>query len=542
MNFPTTYIKKIIDIKKNRQQEREKLYQLLTLLFLLLFLFQLGAMVYVNLTQMQYHVGYDASSYYLKAVEIWKQKTLLIGNWSEPTTLSLDSPVPLAALFYGITDDIFLSYGMANILVVAALLYTFYRILQHMNLDTMPKLISLNFLLCPFVTYVDNLNDLGYFACMITSFNAYGVKMLIVLMVIRAVMEIQKKQIRPIYLILTVVLCFGAGFSSGLSVLAFGIFPCIIYGIVKMLIENDCKAIKNKELLFPLLCGAATVAGKIGADKLIGFEALDSSMTLMSLNSFWNNLQAIFLGLMKLMGAMPLWAEVKLQNPMSTVFLSCLFLFCVLAVGFIGAVIIIVKRVKKDYDSNCLLLIVVIATNIGILSVIYTLYEKSTIIESRYLLPVFLCMIPLCAKWIQGLNFSQLVTKLGLVLTAFCLIYSSAVGNRNYIQNKINTDLYKRIIEQVEQTDSRLIYMWGSKLNVDGRNLRVFDTDRVYKLLTETGEYHHWSDYTYYDSKEEYKGEVLFLSATGDTTVPSEIKEEGRLIAVIDQYELYYLE
>ena len=68
--------------------------------FFLLASVQMIAIVYINLTQMPYHMGYDASAYYLKAAEIWKHKTLFISHWAEQTTLELDTSLPLASLFY----------------------------------------------------------------------------------------------------------------------------------------------------------------------------------------------------------------------------------------------------------------------------------------------------------------------------------------------------------------------------------------------------------------------------------------------------------
>lgn len=54
---------------------------------ILLFVYELLMIGYINLTKMEYYTGNDAFGFYLKAVEIWRQKTLFPANWAEQTIL-----------------------------------------------------------------------------------------------------------------------------------------------------------------------------------------------------------------------------------------------------------------------------------------------------------------------------------------------------------------------------------------------------------------------------------------------------------------------
>ena len=59
---------------------------------------QLLFLFWLNLTQLRYHLGYDASCDYLRAAEMYRQGKLFPDHWRDTTSSHLDSPVPLAAL------------------------------------------------------------------------------------------------------------------------------------------------------------------------------------------------------------------------------------------------------------------------------------------------------------------------------------------------------------------------------------------------------------------------------------------------------------
>lgn len=70
----------------------------LTILLGVLAVAQLLFLFWLNLTQLRYHLGYDASCDYLRAAEMYRQGKLFPDHWRDTTTSHLDSPVPLAAL------------------------------------------------------------------------------------------------------------------------------------------------------------------------------------------------------------------------------------------------------------------------------------------------------------------------------------------------------------------------------------------------------------------------------------------------------------
>lgn len=510
--------------------------------FFLLAAVQMIAIVYINLTQMPYHMGYDASAYYLKAAEIWKQKTLFISHWAEQTTLELDTSLPLASLFYGMSNHIFFAYGLANCCVIFALAGVFYSILKGLNYDCMVRWICLNFLLCPYITFVDNLNDLGYFACMMTSFQAYGVKVLIILMQLKAMLDLGEQKKNYFYLAVTSVLCFITGLSSGYFVLAVGILPCFCWIIIKMFVNNDIRILKTKQTAYLLVNMTMTVLGKLVAFKILDFAAKDSSMRWMSLTSFWKNIGGMVLGYMQLLSALPKHADVDIMNikleSISLTYMFCLMLFIIMA----GSLVLCIAGMKKrGYSWNINLFLTVLAENILLFSVLYTTYEGS-IFESRYLIPSFMAVIVLAGYAIQNLKKDQLFTYAVLAVLLIGLVYVDYNSDKRYIQNKINSQILYEIADKAEETDSGIVYVWGNNLAVEARNLRVYDLERVYKLMNDDGSFHHWGDYTYYDDGMDYAGPTMLICEIGAECVPAEVKEKYELVSTVDCMEIYVAE
>ena len=119
---------------------------------------------YFNLIKLRYYCEYDSSSYFLKAYEMYRQRTLFISDWVDQTSLYFDSPVPLAALLMNVFHNIFPSYGIANCMITAANIYLFHRILKDLDFPEMSRLVALAFFLCPYLTTpFDIVNDLGYY-------------------------------------------------------------------------------------------------------------------------------------------------------------------------------------------------------------------------------------------------------------------------------------------------------------------------------------------------------------------------------------------
>ena len=64
---------------------------ILFIFMLFVIVVQSAIIIYSNLFELEHHLGFDASSAYLQAVEIWRCKSLVPSTFALTTTLGLDS-------------------------------------------------------------------------------------------------------------------------------------------------------------------------------------------------------------------------------------------------------------------------------------------------------------------------------------------------------------------------------------------------------------------------------------------------------------------
>ena len=72
--------------------------------------------VFANLVLITENIDCDIAKLYVHAVEMWRNGRILIPGWSYLTTLELDCPLLFAVPLYGLTGNIFLSFGISNII------------------------------------------------------------------------------------------------------------------------------------------------------------------------------------------------------------------------------------------------------------------------------------------------------------------------------------------------------------------------------------------------------------------------------------------
>jgi hypothetical protein len=152
---------------------KKKCKKLEIFLFILLVL-QLLVIAVFNLTRLPYVAGFDSSAAMAQAMQIWKQRTIFLKDWAYQSTLGLDSGLLLASMIYGVTGNIFISYGLSNCVIIALYFYVIYEILKEINVSKTVRLITLIILFTPY-----SLEPLGYMPMLFTNASYYSIKVLI---------------------------------------------------------------------------------------------------------------------------------------------------------------------------------------------------------------------------------------------------------------------------------------------------------------------------------------------------------------------------
>lgn len=512
-------------------RERIKGKDYLKYAFWAMFFAQFAVIAFLNLTQMKYHLGYDAASYYLKAMEMAKQGTLFIEHWAEQTTLYFDSAVPFAAVLYKFTGNIFFSYGMVNLMIDAAIFWVFYSILSSLRMKSTSKAVCLNLISCLYIApSFNNMNDLSYFSSTLSSGSWYGLKMLIVLMTIKMVMDLDEGKRNYLFIVVTEAFLFISGVSSGWYLLVTVIAPLLLFYLVKVFVDNQYQSFLRSSVLMLIIGAVLIVVGKYIAINVIGFESKDSSMTLIGLLDFWENLGSIILGFMELLGAFTYESNVSALGIDGIIYLLGLVIFIVCVIGCVYTVRNLIRQFN-EYSKYGMLLCVV-GFNFAMFAVLNTKYAL-TIFETRYLIPLFILLAITVGAFIDNLRDDLIFKKAGLIVLLFSLLVLNLFEDKQYYKGKNNYDSLRKVVDVVDELDTDVVYMYGDALGIDCRNLRVVDSERIYKQVG--GNFNaigHWGDYDYYDDVSEVMGRNVLI--TGTDTLGEEIPEYVR-----NQYTLY---
>ncbi len=524
-------------------------YSVLKCLLTIFFIAQIFLVCYINLTQMKYHIGYDASTFYLRAFEMWKQgKVFNPQNFVHQTTFFFDSPAPIAAFLMNFFHNIFLSYGIANLLVDFLLIFFLYKTSKSLNISNLGILMILNIFLSPHVpVFFNNGNDLGYVSSILTSMGCYSVKLLIGLIFVYSFLFVRQNSvsIRDFSLICSIncALFYLQGISSGFYLLLIILLPMIFFVATEFFIDNSIKIFK-KEYLLIYFCIVVSLLGKITAIKVFHFTSKDTNQVWCGLLDFWKNVGSILLGFFELLAALPYGSNVKILTRIGIRFSFGLGIALISIIAFVE----MIKKITRnwsDYKNHAISVFVVLC-NILIYAFCYSTYG-ALIFEARYLIIPFIFMLFCLAGWIDSLKNALLFKKFGVALLSALVLFSSVFSYHKYIYTRIDTALMDKIKEKVAGFDSPIIYFSDSNFSILARNMRVYDTDKIYRAVSfkdGRANYGFWGDYTYYSHINDYNGSVIFITNTDffSTQVPVQYKNAMKKVCDFDKFEIYEAE
>ena len=88
---------------------------------------QFGFIAYANLFTIREVMDNDMAKLFVHIAEMWRTKSVIIPGWVYDTTVEIDCSSVLAVFIYGITGDIYISFGIANIIFLSLYLYIIAR-------------------------------------------------------------------------------------------------------------------------------------------------------------------------------------------------------------------------------------------------------------------------------------------------------------------------------------------------------------------------------------------------------------------------------
>lgn len=498
---------------------------------------QIGALAVFNLTRLPYESNYDSSCAYAQIVEMWRQKRILLKDWAYQTTLGIDSPVLLGALFYGITKNAFTAFGLANIVTVIVYAFLFYDILKQADVKKNMRLLAVLFLLTPYST-----GQLGYMPMLFTSAGSYAYKLLVPLLLIDILVRMHKGQeIKKYwYLILfATFFVFDTAVSSGEYILLCAVLPLIGYEILHVLIGNDIKQIFNKRLGFLILESAIYVVGiKVGKRTGI-IESVGSQMMLTKAKHFPSVIAKCLTGIFQLFGGIPDYEDIPVTQTYGMMYLFRFFLAAVILASWIY----LLKHLKENekYKELVGMITCIFAVNLIVLIFANVNYATETF-EFRYHLISMIPMILLTSiaasdLWEKRKLLEQTIVLVTIVLLLFVNVYDY----KNYMRDCYNDqgDM-QGITLTAEQEGVHLIITIGSESISMGRCMRNVNPNVE---ISTWGGYNHgvgWGASTYYFDNAHLKTPYMVLMTQKEyELMPKQIAKQLEEVQVFGIFQLY---
>ena len=498
---------------------------------------QIGALAVFNLTRLPYESNYDSSCAYAQIVEMWRQKRILLKDWAYQTTLGIDSPVLLGALFYGITKNAFTAFGLANIVTVIVYAFLFYDILKQADVKKNMRLLAVLFLLTPYST-----GQLGYMPMLFTSAGSYAYKLLVPLLLIDILVRMHKGQeIKKYwYLILfATFFVFDTAVSSGEYILLCAVLPLIGYEILHVLIGNDIKQIFNKRLGFLILESAIYVVGiKVGRRTGI-IESVGSQMMLPKAKHFPSVIAKCLTGIFQLFGGIPDYEDIPVTQTYGMMYLFRFFLAAVILASWIY----LLKHLKENekYKELVGMITCIFAVNLIVLIFANVNYATKTF-EYRYHLISMIPMILLTSiaasdLWEKRKLLEQTIVLVTIVLLLFVNVYDY----KNYMRDCYNYqgDM-QGITLTAEQEGVHLIITIGSESISMGRCMRNVNPNVE---ISTWGGYNHgvgWGASTYYFDNAHLKTPYMVLMTQKEyELMPKQIAKQLEEVQVFGIFRLY---
>lgn len=252
--------------------------------------------VYLNLFKCHAWLDHDASMLYRHTMYMWEQKKYVLPFYQEETFLHIDTSCLLAMPLFGLTHDIFLAYGISNVIFLALTLLVMYDLLQKLKVKDAYRYVAMFIYLIPFRIGLVQYMNMLFYEC-----SFYNVCILVTVLGIDLFLypEREKEAADGKYVVFTVLYIFFTmltAFSRGTYVLLISLIPIIIcYGLEVILSEDGIKHIHLSKLIV-IASTVLSYAAGIALGKITGYLPKVTGYSLVLPHDMFDNFTAVFWG------------------------------------------------------------------------------------------------------------------------------------------------------------------------------------------------------------------------------------------------------
>ncbi len=259
-----------------------------------IFVLQVLYIVYLNLFECHSWIDEDAAMLYSHTISMWKQKTFVLPAFSEHTFLNIDTSCFLAMPIYGLIKDIFLAYGIANLIFLAGTLYVMNDLMKKFCRNDTYRYAAMIVYLIPYRMGLVQYTNMLFFECSFYNFCILSMILAIDLFFAKKEEEGSRKWyiLLAVYVLLTAV----TAFSRGTYTLLAALLPVLVcYALEVILSEEGCTHIRRSKVIVIAATFLSYILG-MGFGKIIGAEPKVDGYPLVLPKDILNNFFHVFWG------------------------------------------------------------------------------------------------------------------------------------------------------------------------------------------------------------------------------------------------------
>lgn len=500
---------------------------------------QILFLAYMNLIESPKMIDYDGAKLYMHAMEMWKNRSFLLPDWKYITTMELDCSLLLALPFYAVSRDIFLAFGLSNLVMISSFVGIIYAIFCHTPYRRhAPAAVIL--VLTPYAYGM-----LEYFNMMFFNGAQYVIKVMLPLLFILlfTVPAGRRKRTGNLLLLLVyLLLLFLTSMSSGFYVMLCGILPLLLYTGFDFLYHRKSGKYGRYHLSIGIFSLTAFAAGCL-AGRMSGIVARGNILFLTKPENWQLNLNAVFLGLFQALDVIPS-QDIPALSPDGILYLlRMLLLFLLLAAC---ASQICTLFCPRDMVNIECLLALLLPWNLLILLFIDTRYSPGNLtMEYRYyliaLIPLMLLLPMQIEKWTRRAD--HLFRSCLFALITVCLLLLTIGSDRRILENR-ESSLYANDICQyingLSQNAESVFFIPDEKTPEICRLLDPARTYCGYNANDGLVIYDYYQSYIDRSSHGDPNLILVYEWETPDLYLPAYISSHYEKIGKVRWYDVYY--
>ena len=500
---------------------------------------------YINLFRMADIPDVDMAKHMRHAIEIARQG-IFIPNWEYLTYGELDNVCLFAAPLYKLTGNIYLSFGLVNVIGILFFIYIMRRIIKNLGGSRTALFMALIVSFMP-----TGLGMLGYLKCSFFGPGYYAFRFMVPLVLIAVLSTPREKALKVDNIVLIVIfelMALLTAISSSLFIFGISVVPVIICYVILHL-----KGSGKEQILEDTVLGISVVMTVIGLliNKSVGISSHVSGMIIRASSEglvtdfrrALQNLINITAGGTSTEALFSREGLVYVAGVMITLVILISGIYGAHRAFFLKKIEGGVKEMSGEEKFRVILM------SIFLWAFLVNVITDSTM---RYQLPGFYPLL-ICAmlnldKAIDGADTKKFSTFCYICfagMVAFVTVLNGVALLTGYAhQYDYIRATCSRFIEEADRRGCKMVYIYDSYAFTE--MLRLYDTERLYLTLDTGSEvpYPDAADF-YYDVRENtempaYNMVIIAESGKSLTDIlPGELGATYKHISTIDGYEIY---